>query len=704
MKMNTRKLFWTPAKDGDEFRLIDVTEDAVIIGAKDHVYQLTHETLTPRDTIEWSTKGQVVEECQAKGRPLSECHNFIRVVAKRKNDHLLVCGTHAFSPQCREYEYVHREGGYRSKRDFNGKALTPYHPRANFTYVYSTETNEIFVATVSDFNGNDPLIYKKKIPSGESLRTQKDDLRVLDHPDFVGSFSFNDYLYVFFRERASESSDQQIYSRVGRMCKNDRGGPGTTQDRWSSFLKARLNCSVPADVPFYFNELQSVSSPVLQENGDYLLYAVLSTSRSAVLMSAVCAFKMSEIDHVFNSGHLKATKAASPYSHRIQKMSNIDYHPGKCVDDSRKLPDVSFILKNPLLSDLINAVDQPIIVEGPSKPDLTNIAVVGMVKSADRMNVTYDVIFIGRNDGHIVKAVKIPNHGSVIIEAVKVFDNPPTVIQAIRPMEERNELVVVGSDRVAKIPIYHCSKQASCSKCVGLRDPHCAWDTDNLICTHSSDWSSGSFIQNIAKGVSAQCPEGISNEDPGYAINMQAMDGETSTDTFNQMIDGTKEGGFSGTMIAMFIILVILVATGIGFMVGYRLSRKRFISELQAAHSSGSSSNGSDYDSYGRARLTRHDSLTTTSKIGNDMYSLPHRKVSDAVSLVLAHGQHIPVLTASISNANSGYTTPHHRLEHAAMLINNGSTGGGSAGSGSIASHAPSCTLPRDYRVRKVYL
>ena len=86
------------------------------------------------------------------------------------------------------------------------------------------------------------------------------------------------------------------------------------------------------------------------------------------------------------------------------------------------------------------------------------------------------------------------------------------------------------------------------------------------------------------------------------------------------------------------------------------------------------------------------------------MYSLPHHKASDTVSLVLGHGQHIPVLTASISNANSGYTTPHHRLEHAAMLINNGSTGGGSAGSGSIASHAPSCTLPRDYRVRKVYL
>ena len=284
-------------------------------------------------------------------------------------------------------------------------------------------------------------------------------------------------------------------------------------------------------------------------------------------MNAVCAFRISDIDQVLNSGHLKAAKSTSLYPHRHQRLPNIDYHPGKCVEDSRKLPDVSFILKNPLISDLVNAVDQPIIVEGPSKPDLTNIAVTGMVKSADRMNVTYDIIFIGRNDGQILKAIRVPGHGSVIIEVVKVFDNPPTVIQAIRPMEERNELVVVGSDRVAKIPIYHCAKQSSCSKCVALRDPHCAWDTDNLICTHSSDWSSGSFIQNIAKGVSAQCPEGIVNEDPGYAINMPAMDGETSTDSFNQMIDDTKKTGFSGTTIAMFIILTVLIATAMGFMV-----------------------------------------------------------------------------------------------------------------------------------------
>uniref|UniRef100_A0AC34R5U2 Sema domain-containing protein n=2 Tax=Panagrolaimus sp. JU765 TaxID=591449 RepID=A0AC34R5U2_9BILA len=360
---------------------------------------------------------------------------------------------------------------------------------------------------------------------------------------------------------------------------------------------------------------------------------------------------MSDVNRILNSGHFKSQRSISPSRHASKAVA--PEKPGQCVEDSRKLSDTSFILKNPLISDLVNAVDQPILVEGPSKPDLTQIAVIGGVKSADRTNVTYDVVFIGRNDGHILKAIKVPGHGSVLIEVVKVFDNPPTVIQAIRPIQERNELVVVGSDRVAKIPIYHCGKQNSCSRCVALRDPHCAWDTENLMCVHALDWNSGSFVQNVAKGISAQCPEGINNNgDPAYAINMPIMDEETPTDSFNQLVDDNKDVGFSGSTIAMLVILVIFVACAVGFMIGYRISRKRFINELQTAHSSGSSSNGSDYDSYGRARLTRHDSLTTASKLGADLYSMAPHKVSDTMSLVIGHGQHIPVMTASVSNAN----------------------------------------------------
>lgn len=49
---------------------------------------------------------------------------------------------------------------------------------------------------------------------------------------------------------------QAVYSRVARVCLNDKGGPHTFSDRWTSFLKTRLNCSMPGEYPFYFDEIR----------------------------------------------------------------------------------------------------------------------------------------------------------------------------------------------------------------------------------------------------------------------------------------------------------------------------------------------------------------------------------------------------------------------------------------------------------------
>lgn len=115
-----------------------------------------------------------------KNRPKSDCQNYIRVVAPLRNGHILICGTNAFSPQCREYEYSQSGDKYAERQEFSGHGIAPFDPHHNSTYVYAADSNEIFVGTVSDINANDPLIYKKKLPRGETLRTQKDDLRVIE--------------------------------------------------------------------------------------------------------------------------------------------------------------------------------------------------------------------------------------------------------------------------------------------------------------------------------------------------------------------------------------------------------------------------------------------------------------------------------------------------------------------------------------------
>ena len=45
-------------------------------------------------------------------------------------------------------------------------------------------------------------------------------------------------------------------SGIGRVCKNDEGGKYVLKQSWTSFFKARFNCSVPGEFPFYFDEIR----------------------------------------------------------------------------------------------------------------------------------------------------------------------------------------------------------------------------------------------------------------------------------------------------------------------------------------------------------------------------------------------------------------------------------------------------------------
>lgn len=70
---------------------------------------------------------------------------------------------------------------------------------------------------------------------------------------------------------------QVVFPRVAQVCKNDMGGSQRVLEKqWTSFLKARLNCSVPGDSHFYFNILQAVTD-VIRINGRDVVLATFST-------------------------------------------------------------------------------------------------------------------------------------------------------------------------------------------------------------------------------------------------------------------------------------------------------------------------------------------------------------------------------------------------------------------------------------------
>uniref|UniRef100_A0A8C1SIM9 Sema domain-containing protein n=1 Tax=Cyprinus carpio TaxID=7962 RepID=A0A8C1SIM9_CYPCA len=79
-----------------------------------------------------------------------ECQNYIRVLLVNKTE-VITCGTNAFQPLC-----ITREV---SIYQVNGVARCPYDPRHNSTAVV-TESGELYAATVIDFSGRDPVIYR----------------------------------------------------------------------------------------------------------------------------------------------------------------------------------------------------------------------------------------------------------------------------------------------------------------------------------------------------------------------------------------------------------------------------------------------------------------------------------------------------------------------------------------------------------------
>lgn len=70
---------------------------------------------------------------------------------------------------------------------------------------------------------------------------------------------------------------QVVYSRVARICKNDIGGSQRVLEKhWTSFVKARLNCSVPGESFFYFDVLQSITD-IIDINGVPSVVGVFTT-------------------------------------------------------------------------------------------------------------------------------------------------------------------------------------------------------------------------------------------------------------------------------------------------------------------------------------------------------------------------------------------------------------------------------------------
>lgn len=516
------------ATASDHFRLLDKDANSILIGGRNTVYNLSLYDLTENleQRLVWHSTAAHRELCQLKGKSADDCQNYPRVVARLGASRTLVCGTNAFKPLCRHYNAAAERFD-----EFEGTGRCPYDPQHNSTSIYAS--GQLYTATAADFSGTDPLVYR------EPLRTDRSDLRQLNDPSFVGAVANDNNVFFFYRETAVEymNCGKAVYSRVARVCINDRGGPHQFGDRWTTFLKARLNCSMPGDYPFYFDEIQSISGLINGVYGDSgmrndIIYAVLTTPVNAIGGSAVCAFAMRDIVAAFD-GSFKAQESINSNWLPLSDEKVSIPRPGSCVEDSRTLPETTFnFIKTHVLMDqpVPSYLARPLLVRVSLQYRFSSITVHPQVQAMSGNK--YDILYIGTDDGRVIKAVNIASAEgdfdysideegknpvkTIVISEVQVLPQG-TPIKQMHASIATERLVVISEEIVKTVPMSHCNNLSSCRECVTLQDPHCAWDSKMQQCAWVGNRQFPNperFLQNVESGKNDIC-----NKLPSLATN-----------------------------------------------------------------------------------------------------------------------------------------------------------------------------------------
>uniref|UniRef100_A0A4W5MS84 Si:ch211-129c21.1 n=1 Tax=Hucho hucho TaxID=62062 RepID=A0A4W5MS84_9TELE len=505
----------------------------LLLGAREAVYALDINDISIKKSgVYWRVTEEKQRECTYKGKHAEiECRNYIRTLHKVDDSTMYVCGTNAFSPTCDYMTYS--EGQLRLEEvQEEGKGKCPFDPFQKYSSIMVG--NDLYSATSINFLGSEPVVLRS---SSSVLRTEFKS-SWLNEPNFVymdlvpesnnNPEGDDDKVYLFFSENAMEYDfyNKLTVSRVARVCKGDMGGQRTLQRKWTSFLKARLDCSLPEP------SLPSIVQDVfLLKNDDWrksVFYAVFTPQSSSSDMSAVCAYSVSAIGDVFDKGKFK-TPVTVETSHVKWVMYSGEVptpRPGACINNAARalgmersldLPDktLQFIRDRPLMDEAVHPLTgRPLLVK---RGDLFTRLVVDSVLALD--GERYAVMFIGTENGYVQKAVNYAGE-MFIIEEIQLYQTP----EAIRTLSlsSTGQLYAGSEYGAVQMPLSECGRYQSCLDCVLARDPYCGWDLSTGLCSAvaSSPFASVTMnmIQSLKDGDVSQCPKSETMKPEKYTL------------------------------------------------------------------------------------------------------------------------------------------------------------------------------------------
>uniref|UniRef100_A0A8C9T347 Sema domain, immunoglobulin domain (Ig), short basic domain, secreted, (semaphorin) 3H n=1 Tax=Scleropages formosus TaxID=113540 RepID=A0A8C9T347_SCLFO len=493
------RLLTLPLPAGDLHSLL-VDEDGrrLYAAMKDNLLATSLDDITqgPRK-IYWPASPDRIQECLMAGKdPETECANFLRVLQPYNHTHLYVCGTGAFNPRC---AFIPTAVFFKGDRQAVspgqtecGKGKCPYEPHQRTASAIID--GELYAGISSDFMGRDTAFFRS-LGSRHVIRTEQYESTWLQDAQFVKVAAIpesdnpeDDKVYMFFTERAQEAeggAGKVLYSRVARVCKNDIGGQRSLVNKWSTFQKARLVCSIPGEdgIQTHFDQLQDIFLLHGKDKMSPLIYGLFATTSNVLNGSAVCVYRMQDIIRTFKG---RFSHKEGPQYKWAEFTGRVPYpRPGTCPSSTygnhlstRDYPDdvIFFSRTHPLMLEEVYPVgERPLLVRVGVPYKFTCLG-VDRVEAVDGQ---YDVLFVGTDSGEVLKSIHVPREQpggqEVILEQLQVFKGKSPI--SAMAMSKKRWLFVGSSEGVAQLALFQCELYGqACAECCLARDPYCTWD------------------------------------------------------------------------------------------------------------------------------------------------------------------------------------------------------------------------------------
>ncbi|XP_077171076.1 semaphorin-6A-like isoform X2 [Paroedura picta] len=448
-----------------------IAHRVLYITARNYVYAIeldkehTKPTILYSNMLVWESDEDQRRKCLFFAKTEEECHNFIKVIVKNKDNELIICGTNAFKPIC---SYHKVETLDTLGEPFSGRGINPFDGTDHNIALFAD--GSLYTGTVTNVQATDP-VFQRTLGDLQPLRTSSQDYSWLYEPRFIHAVEYGNYIYLFFDEVSMElkHNGKVIIPRVARVCKNDMGGKKVLQKQWTSFLKAQMICSVEGDIPFHFNTLRSVTD-VVKINGRDIVVGVFATPKNSIPGSAVCAFDMQDIEKVF-AGNFKYQKDYNTLWTSIHENNVPHPRPGSCAGSkpfqqytsSTEFPDkvLLFMRRHHLMDRAVpSTFKQPWFLTTIDKYQILNI----VIDTSAGPKGDQTVAFLGTQEGRVLKVWDRSGNGPLLSKSLFIEE----------------------------IGIYKHG-----NSCIASRDPYCVWMTETGECKHFVPGDSEEYEQDL---------------------------------------------------------------------------------------------------------------------------------------------------------------------------------------------------------------